>query len=116
MITALLSFLGGNVFRMIFGEVVSWLNKKQDHAHGGPCHGAAAALLQVGALRVFVRQRPNTQHLHRSGRRAQRFAQLLRAFFHHFITMNPHHTLHRLACKAYAWAEKHWTTTQSMQL
>lgn len=32
MITALLSFLGGNVFRMIFGEVVSWLNKKQDHA------------------------------------------------------------------------------------
>lgn len=30
--TALLSFLGGNVFRMIFGEVVSWLNKKQDHA------------------------------------------------------------------------------------
>lgn len=32
MITALLSFLGGNVFRMIFGEVVSYLNKKQDHA------------------------------------------------------------------------------------
>lgn len=32
MITALLSFLGGNVFRMIFGEVISWLNKKQDHA------------------------------------------------------------------------------------
>lgn len=22
--------------------------------------------------------------------------------------MNPRHTLHRLACKAYAWAEKHW--------
>ena len=32
MITALLSFLGGNVFRMIFGEVISFLNKKQDHA------------------------------------------------------------------------------------
>jgi hypothetical protein len=32
MITALLSFLGGNVFRMIFGEVVAWLNKKQDHS------------------------------------------------------------------------------------
>lgn len=32
MITALLSFLGGNVFRMIFGEVISYLNKKQDHA------------------------------------------------------------------------------------
>lgn len=29
--TTLLSFLGGNVFRMIFGEVVSFLNKKQDH-------------------------------------------------------------------------------------
>lgn len=32
MITALISFLGGNVFRMIFGEVISFLNKKQDHA------------------------------------------------------------------------------------
>ena len=32
MITALLSFLGGNVFRMIFGEVISFLNKRQDHA------------------------------------------------------------------------------------
>ena len=32
MITALLSFLGGNVFRMIFGEIVSAWNKKQDHA------------------------------------------------------------------------------------
>lgn len=32
MITALLSFLGGNVFRMIFGEIISFLNKKQDHA------------------------------------------------------------------------------------
>lgn len=32
MITALLSFLGGNVFRMIFGEIVNAWNKKQDHA------------------------------------------------------------------------------------
>lgn len=32
MITALLSFLGGNVFRMIFGEVIAYLNKKQEHA------------------------------------------------------------------------------------
>lgn len=32
MITALLSFLGGNVFRMIFGEIISTWNKKQDHA------------------------------------------------------------------------------------
>lgn len=32
MITALFSFLGGNVFRMIFGEVVSYFNKQQEHA------------------------------------------------------------------------------------
>lgn len=32
MITALISFLGGNVFRLIFGELVSYLNKRQDHA------------------------------------------------------------------------------------
>ena len=29
--TALLSFLGGNAFRLIFGEIVAYLNKKQDH-------------------------------------------------------------------------------------
>lgn len=32
MITALFSFLGGSVFRMLFGEISSYLNKKQDHA------------------------------------------------------------------------------------
>lgn len=32
MFTALLSFLGGNAFRLIFGEVVAFINKKQDHA------------------------------------------------------------------------------------
>jgi len=32
-IEALFSFLGGSVFRMIWGEVSSWVNKKQDHAH-----------------------------------------------------------------------------------
>ena len=32
MITALFSFLGGNVFRMIFGEVIAYFNKKQDHS------------------------------------------------------------------------------------
>jgi hypothetical protein len=31
MIVALLSFLGGGVGRMIFGEIVAYLNKKQDH-------------------------------------------------------------------------------------
>lgn len=33
MISALFSFLGGSVFRMIWGEASAYLNKKQDHAH-----------------------------------------------------------------------------------
>lgn len=33
MISAILSFLGGSVFRMIWGEVSAWLNKQQDHRH-----------------------------------------------------------------------------------
>ena len=33
MISALVSFLGGSVFRMIWGEMSSFLNKKQDHQH-----------------------------------------------------------------------------------
>lgn len=33
MLEALFSFLGGSVFRMIWGEVSAWANKKQDHAH-----------------------------------------------------------------------------------
>lgn len=32
MIEALVSFLGGSVFRMIWGEVSAWYNKRQDHA------------------------------------------------------------------------------------
>lgn len=31
MISALLSFLGGSVFRMIWGELSSWLTAKQNH-------------------------------------------------------------------------------------
>lgn len=31
MFSALISFLGGNAFRLIFGEVVAFLNKRQDH-------------------------------------------------------------------------------------
>lgn len=31
MIEALFSFLGGSVFRMIWGEVSAWYNKRQDH-------------------------------------------------------------------------------------
>lgn len=32
MLEALLSFLGGSVFRMVWGEVSAWYNKRQDHA------------------------------------------------------------------------------------
>lgn len=33
MIEALLSFLGGSVFRMVWGEASAWLNRRQDHRH-----------------------------------------------------------------------------------
>lgn len=33
MFAALLSFLGGSVFRMVWGEASAFLNKKQDHKH-----------------------------------------------------------------------------------
>lgn len=33
MISALLSFLGGSAFRMIFGAVSEWFDKKQEHQH-----------------------------------------------------------------------------------
>jgi len=33
MLEALFSFLGGSVFRMVWGEVSAWVNKKQDHVH-----------------------------------------------------------------------------------
>ena len=33
MITGLLSFLGGNVFRLIFGEIIAAWNKSQEHSH-----------------------------------------------------------------------------------
>jgi hypothetical protein len=33
MFTALFSFLGGSAFRLIFGAVMDFLNKKQDHQH-----------------------------------------------------------------------------------
>ena len=32
MITALISFFGGSVFRMLWGEFSSWITKRQDHA------------------------------------------------------------------------------------
>lgn len=30
--SAILAFLGGNAFRLIFGEIVAYFNKKQEHA------------------------------------------------------------------------------------
>lgn len=33
MISALISFLGGSVFRMLWGEISSWMTARQDHAH-----------------------------------------------------------------------------------
>lgn len=32
MLSAVISFLGGSAFRMIWGEIAAWLNKRQDHA------------------------------------------------------------------------------------
>lgn len=32
MISAVLSFLGGSAFRMVWGEVSAWINKKLEHA------------------------------------------------------------------------------------
>lgn len=33
MLSAIFSFLGGSAFRMVWGELSSWMNKKQDHQH-----------------------------------------------------------------------------------
>ena len=33
MFSALLSFLGGSAFRMVWGEVAAYFSKKQEHAH-----------------------------------------------------------------------------------
>lgn len=33
MLSALLSFFGGSAFRMLWGELSSWMNKRQDHSH-----------------------------------------------------------------------------------
>jgi hypothetical protein len=33
MLSALLSFLGGSVFRMLWGEISAFINKRQDNAH-----------------------------------------------------------------------------------
>lgn len=33
MLATLVSFLGGTAFRLIFGAIMDWLNKRQDHQH-----------------------------------------------------------------------------------
>lgn len=33
MISSVISFLGGSAFRMLWGEISAWMNKKQDHEH-----------------------------------------------------------------------------------
>lgn len=33
MLSLLFSFVGGNAFRMLWGEISSWMNAKQEHAH-----------------------------------------------------------------------------------
>lgn len=33
MLSALISFFGGSVFRMVWGEVSAWWTKRQDHLH-----------------------------------------------------------------------------------
>jgi len=33
MLSALISFLGGSVFRMLWGEISAWVTKGQDHKH-----------------------------------------------------------------------------------
>lgn len=33
MISALISFLGGSAFRMLWGEIAAWLSIKQEHTH-----------------------------------------------------------------------------------
>lgn len=33
MISALISFFGGSAFRMLWGEISTWMTRKQDHAH-----------------------------------------------------------------------------------
>ncbi len=62
MLSALLSFLGGSAFRMIWGEVSTWLTKRQDHAHEMEMMRLQADLdaqrhaLQMDAIRLQAEQ------------------------------------------------------------
>lgn len=51
-LSAVLSFLGGNAFRLIFGEVVSFLSKKQAETE----MGAVGAEMMTRAAPEMVKQ------------------------------------------------------------
>lgn len=57
MISALFSFLGGSVFRMVWGEISSYLNKRQDHQHETEMLRVQAELDQARHLRDMEQMR-----------------------------------------------------------
>jgi hypothetical protein len=54
MFGALFSFLGGSVFRMVWGEVASFMQKRQDHAHELEMMKAQAQLEDARAERQMA--------------------------------------------------------------
>lgn len=57
MFSALFSFLGGSVFRMIWGEVSEFVNKSQDHKHEMEALRLQADLEDKKALQELERMR-----------------------------------------------------------
>lgn len=57
MFSALFSFLGGSVFRMIWGEVSEFVNKSQDHKHEMEALRLQAELEDKKALQELERMR-----------------------------------------------------------
>lgn len=62
-IEALISFLGGTAFRMIWGELSAWFNKKQDHQH----ELEALRLQSVLEQQRFDRDMARTRQAHEFG-------------------------------------------------
>lgn len=54
-LSALLSFLGGSAFRMIWGEIASFLTKRQDHQHELEAMKVQAELENARAEREMAR-------------------------------------------------------------
>ena len=61
MISALISFLGGSVFRAIWGEVSSWWNKRQDHEHEVALLALQEQIAQAQHLRTLEAQRAQAE-------------------------------------------------------